>query len=282
MNRTFLGQNQIIDFLISQAEDTQPDISQSKIKELQTFFTSFFSNRISFDFLLKKSIELINTESPINILRDIMNISVEKQLLKSENSEDCYPDSPNQSNSTIRRKARPWNQDEDKRLLAGILHFGTDNWSSVSALVGFNRSRAQCSQRWFRGLDPRISKKRWTPEDNEKLLELVNEFGETAWAKIASSMGNRSDVQCRYHFQQLKKNNQKTSNSTEIRTQVSQKLPLEIPLLKSSSYNSVSNQNISSHKSTPLLPPLNLFKSLPSLENNLSIHPLDLFLKHFN
>ena len=107
-----------------------------------------------------------------------------------------------------RKKARPWTEQEDTRLLAGIFRFGLDSWKAVAEFVGSGRSQAQCSQRWNRGLDPSLSKAPWSPEEEKRLVELVAEYGEKSWKRVAMSLGNRSDVQCRYHFQQLQKHNE--------------------------------------------------------------------------
>ena len=94
---------------------------------------------------------------------------------------------------------------EDQRLLAGVWKFGLNNWPLVARFVGNGRTRNQCSQRWNRGLNPVLFKGPWTEEEDEKLVALVKEFGEKSWKRIASVLGNRSDVQCRYHFQQIQK-----------------------------------------------------------------------------
>jgi hypothetical protein len=106
---------------------------------------------------------------------------------------------------TQRRKTRPWTHKEDMRLLAGIHKEGMDNWVGVANFVGNGRTRAQCAQRWFRGLDPRICKDQWTSEEEEKLFKLLQDHGLKGWTAIASEMGNRSDVQCRYHYLQMKR-----------------------------------------------------------------------------
>ena len=106
---------------------------------------------------------------------------------------------------TARKKARAWTELEDIRLLAAIHKLGLESWGSVADFVGSGRSRSQCSQRWFRGLDPRISKVVCSPEEDEKLMELVEEFGDHSWTKIASILGNRSDAQCRYRYNHLAK-----------------------------------------------------------------------------
>jgi hypothetical protein len=114
---------------------------------------------------------------------------------------EAHPD----SFSSIRKKPRPWSPAEDVRLLAGIYRFGVDNWAPIAQFVGNGRTRAQCVQRWVRGLDPRISKEQWSDDEERRLLELVREDGAKGWTKIAAGLGNRSDVQCRYHFRQMQR-----------------------------------------------------------------------------
>ena len=102
-----------------------------------------------------------------------------------------------------RKKMQSWSSYEDNRLLAGIYRYGPFNWAPISKFVGNGRTRAQCAQRWARGLNPRICKDTWAVSEDMRLMQLVQRFGDKAWTKIASLMGNRSDVQCRYHYHQL-------------------------------------------------------------------------------
>lgn len=104
-----------------------------------------------------------------------------------------------------RRKTRTWSSYEDQRLIAAVSRFGLDNWSHVATFVGNGRTRAQCAQRWNRGLDPRISRDHWSVEEENKLISLIVSKTGKGWTHIASEMGNRSDVQCRYHYLQMKK-----------------------------------------------------------------------------
>lgn len=90
-------------------------------------------------------------------------------------------------------------------MIQAVGKYGIDNWSHVANYVGNGRTRAQCAQRWNRGLDPRISRDQWTPEEENKLIELVECQQIKGWTHIANEMGNRSDVQCRYHYLQMKK-----------------------------------------------------------------------------
>jgi hypothetical protein len=101
-----------------------------------------------------------------------------------------------------RKAPMRWTAEEDQRLLTGIEAHGLNNWSLVASVVGGSRTKAQCAQRWSRGLDPKIAKSNWCCEEEQKLLDLVQVHGLKSWTKICQEMGNRSDVQCRfrYHF----------------------------------------------------------------------------------
>jgi hypothetical protein len=105
----------------------------------------------------------------------------------------------------LRAKQRPWSSAEDARLLAGIHRFGLDSWQSVATFVGNGRSKAQCAQRWTRGLDPKLRKCSWTAQEDMQLVMLVLQLGPNRWTRIAGEIGNRCDVQCRYRFKQLQR-----------------------------------------------------------------------------
>ena len=116
--------------------------------------------------------------------------------------------------SGYRKKARPWTPEEDQRLINAINANGTENWPLVTSLVGGDRTRSQCSQRWHRVLNPKISKSNWSREEEQKLLNAVQEYGNKAWTRIATEMGNRSDVQCRFRYKFLVK--KAKENDTEL------------------------------------------------------------------
>jgi hypothetical protein len=134
--------------------------------------------------------------------------------------------------SAARKKTRSWTDYENQRLLAGIHRYGIEDWQSVAAFVGNGRTRAQCSQRWIRGLDPRISKDGWTPEDDTRLDGLVERYGTKSWTKVANEMGNRSDVQCRYHYKQMKQNDGAALDGTPAGISGSCSFPLSLVLAK--------------------------------------------------
>jgi hypothetical protein len=105
--------------------------------------------------------------------------------------------------SSWRRRTRPWTEYEDQRLLCAIHRFGLENWTRISKFVGNQRTLAQCAQRWCRGLDPRISRAVWTPEEEQRLIALVERYGIHSWKRVSNALGNRSDAQCRYRYLQV-------------------------------------------------------------------------------
>lgn len=164
---------------------------------LQRAIEQFLQRKLSYDQMCAISQKIAGTSQPIERLNKILETSPDPIPVPDEIRNKNYKGS--------RRKTRAWTQYEDQRLLAGIYRNGIENWTSISKFVGNARTRSQCSQRWYRGLDPAICKDQWTKEEEQKLIDLINTHGDKSWTKIASKMGNRSDVQCRYKYRQLQK-----------------------------------------------------------------------------
>jgi hypothetical protein len=114
-----------------------------------------------------------------------------------------------------RRRPERWTPEEDARLSAAVETNGINNWQIIATLVGGGRTKAQCSQRWARCLDPRIDKSNWCSEEEAKLLTLVGLHGNKSWTKIAQEMGSRSDVQCRFRWNFL--NQTALENGSEVK-----------------------------------------------------------------
>ncbi|OHS93903.1 hypothetical protein TRFO_39965 [Tritrichomonas foetus] len=87
-----------------------------------------------------------------------------------------------------------WTEEEEARLLMGVQLYG-EKWKKVAEYVG-NKESHMCYQHWFRSVNPTLSREKWTHEEDQKLKELYNLYGEK-WLKIARLMGNRSNQMCR-------------------------------------------------------------------------------------
>jgi hypothetical protein len=150
---------------------------------------------------IEGSITKSDAESELSVILGTSVSSIDKIEAILKVPADPLPDADGPPASRHgERKLNAWTPPEDIRLLAGVHRFGLDNWMAVAAFVGHSRTRAQCSQRWNRGLDPKLKKSRWSVEEESKLVELVAKYGIKSWTKVAAGLDHRSDVQCRYHF----------------------------------------------------------------------------------
>jgi len=195
-------------------KETMPKVTIEQIDELERVMDEYIEGKLSFDEASAVFQRVISTSRPLEKIQAVLQIDDSPISQVSDHGSFGFSPMFNYSNSS-RKKTHPWSEYEDQRLLSGIHKFGLDNWVSVSNHVGNGRTRAQCSQRWFRGLDPRISKVLWTADEEKKLVQLVERHGDRCWTKIASELGNRSDAQCRYHFRQMMKDQEEDPSNSQ-------------------------------------------------------------------
>lgn len=188
----------ILDVAMSYVKIVTPHLEDEETKEvIRDAFKKYLCSEIQRDQIAELLMNTIENLQPLERIDAILNAS---ETPLNSLKQDMI-DNPN----PLRKKTRPWQPQEDTRLLAGMLRYGLDNWVAVAKFVGNGRTRAQCAQRWSRGLDPKISKDQWTQEDENKLINLMRENRNKGWTAISQGMGNRSDVQCRYHFLQMQR-----------------------------------------------------------------------------
>ena len=186
----------LTEIALSSMYEIVSNLSNEQLKLVNDAMDSFLSRNIGYNEASQIILPILGSIQPLEKLNEIITT----------------PDSPipyQSNNYTMntagsgRVKTRAWNPYEDRRLLAGIYKFGMSDWSIISSYVGNGRTKAQCSQRWQRGLDPKIKKTPWTSEQDSKLLRNVEHYGDKSWTRIALEIGDRSDVQCRYRYHQL-------------------------------------------------------------------------------
>jgi hypothetical protein len=183
----------LFDLAVLYTADSFPGLTDSDRSELQSLVQKYVDGSIPYEAIALIYRTKFGTTAPIDRVKEILEVSDRPLPSHLPNPEG------------IRQKTRHWSPIEDTRLLAALHKFGTDNWGAISQFVGNNRTRSQCSQRWQRGIDPRISRGRWSPEEEAKLLKLVAQFGDKSWIRISAAMGNRSDIQCRYRYLHLQR-----------------------------------------------------------------------------
>ena len=189
----YLGQAEIIEYGLSIAKSSDVPITPLDSQHLATTILQFMNKQITLDQASDMFKSVVGTSRPIEAISDII--------------EESHDPNPLMLYVFDKKMPRHWSAHEDTRLLAGVYIYGANDWKAIANFVGANRGRAQCLQRWTRTLKPSITKDMWTPEEDAKLCQIIAQTDKLSWTKVAHIMGNRSDVQCRYHFSQLIKNN---------------------------------------------------------------------------
>ena len=188
--------------IIDELPDSIDDTTRDEMKET---ILAMINKERTYEDVRKELKEFSSLTSIVDKIYVIMKTEKDQIPSYSSQEENSRSTSHSDKSSKERKKTRPWSDGEDNRLLMGVFLYGLDNWNSIANYVGNGRLRSQCMQRWTRGLDPRISRKQWSREEEETLLKLVEEYKDRSWTRIASHFGNRSDVQCRYKYIQLQR-----------------------------------------------------------------------------
>lgn len=92
-----------------------------------------------------------------------------------------------------------WQPEEDDILKKLIKQHGK-KWSVISKLMGGTRTGKQIRDRYLSKLDPTISERQWTMEEDQLLVYYWRQFG-NKWAEIAKHMEGRTEsmVKNRYY-----------------------------------------------------------------------------------
>ena len=84
-----------------------------------------------------------------------------------------------------------WTRQEDEIIIDFVAKNGCKSWTKLSASLP-GKIGKQCRERWINHLNPNINKDPWTDEEDKKLYELHEIYG-NHWSKISHIMGSRTD-----------------------------------------------------------------------------------------
>ncbi|XP_040260781.1 snRNA-activating protein complex subunit 4 isoform X2 [Bufo bufo] len=88
-----------------------------------------------------------------------------------------------------------WSKEEDALLLKAVEKYGEKDWYKIRLEVP-GRSDIQCRERYYKGLHKDVKKGKWTPEEEQKLVELTKKYGVGHWAKVGREITHRTGSQC--------------------------------------------------------------------------------------
>ena len=89
-----------------------------------------------------------------------------------------------------------WTYEEDEILRVAVEANDAKSWKTI-ALSLPGRTDVQCLHRWQKVLKPGLIKGPWTEEEDDKVLQLVEKYGQKKWSTIAKELGGRLGKQCR-------------------------------------------------------------------------------------
>lgn len=96
-------------------------------------------------------------------------------------------------------KKGPWTSAEDAILVEYVTKHGEGNWNAVQKHSGLSRCGKSCRLRWANHLRPDLKKGSFTPEEENRIIELHAKMG-NKWARMAAELQGRTDNEIKNYW----------------------------------------------------------------------------------
>ncbi|KAJ4841046.1 hypothetical protein Tsubulata_009386 [Turnera subulata] len=96
-------------------------------------------------------------------------------------------------------KKGAWTADEDRKLTAYIQEHGEGGWRTLPQKAGLQRCGKSCRLRWANYLRPDIKRGQFSPEEEQKIIQLHSTLG-NRWSAIARHLPMRTDNEIKNYW----------------------------------------------------------------------------------
>jgi hypothetical protein len=120
-----------------------------------------------------------------------------KKISKASSKTVNKGNSKNLSKKGSKRARNPWTPQEDAKLVELMKKHG-QSWAVISSLIK-GRTGKQIRDRYLNKLRPNIKCGDWTPQEDERLIALLQKIG-NRWSLIATHLPGRTEGQVKNRF----------------------------------------------------------------------------------